>query len=70
MLPPYSSNLAGSPHPAGVAVAQEAVFGQPSGSPPTSTVASMFILKRPVVSMVIEDVPWPELIVPAEVVQL
>ena len=48
----------------------EAVLEQEGSSPPSSTVAVTLWPPIPAVSTVMEDVPWPLLIVPAETVQL
>ena len=51
-------------------VVHEAVLEQDGSSPPSSTVAVTLWPPIPAVSTVIEDVPWPLLMVPAETVQL
>ena len=48
----------------------EAVLEQEGSSPPSSTVAVTLWPPIPAVSTVMEDVPWPLLIVPAETDQL
>jgi hypothetical protein len=51
-------------------VLHEAVLEQDGSSPPSSTVAVTVWPPVPVVSTVMEDVPWPLLMVPAETDQL
>jgi len=49
---------------------QEAVLEQEGSSPPTSTAAVTVWPLRLAVSTLMEDVPWPLLMVPAETDQL
>ena len=51
-------------------VVQEAVREQAGSTPPSSTVAVMVLPPTPLVSTVIDEVPWPPEIVPAETDQL
>jgi hypothetical protein len=68
---PYSSIFLGGTSPCGIEVVHEADVVQLRLKPPTSTVAvTVELAGRPVVSTVIELVPWPLEIVPAETVQL
>src|SRR6266404_6857632 len=67
---PYTSNIraVGGGHTVGVA--QDALFPQLSGSPPTFTVAVKGWPSNPVLSTVIDVVPCPAMIFPADTVQL
>src|ERR1041385_4120341 len=67
---PYSSNFRAGAAFGRTGVEQDAVRGQVGSTPPTSTVAVTVWPPRPFVSTVIEEVPWPLVIVPAETVQL
>src|SRR5258705_6814349 len=67
---PYSSNFTGTGFSGLTDVLHEAVLEQEGSSPPSSTVAVTVWPPSPVVSTVMEDVPWPPLIVPAETDQL
>src|SRR5207302_8491134 len=67
---PYSSNLRGGVGGVVIGNVHEAVWLQVGSTPPISTVAVTDWPPRPFVSTVIELVPWPLVIVPAETVQL
>src|SRR4029077_3509188 len=67
---PYSSNFRAGGFGAFTEVVHEAVREHDGSSPPSSTVAVTLWPPSPALSTVMEDVPWPLLIVPAETVQL
>src|SRR5258708_3046450 len=67
---PYSSNFTAIGFSGLTCVLHEAVFAQDGSIPPSSTVAVTVWPPSPAVSTVMDDVPWPLLIVPVETVQL
>src|SRR5436190_18073072 len=67
---PYSSNFTAGGFGGLTDVLHEAVLEQEGSSPPSSTVAVTVWPPSPAVSTVIDDVPWPLLMVPAETDQL
>src|SRR4030095_14912389 len=70
LMLPYSSNFTAGGFGAFTDVLHEAVREQEGSRPPSSTVAVTVWPPSPSVFTVMEEVPWPPLLLPAETDQL